>query len=42
MNMDPARGLIYGLSWPTGIFFRYDVASKKMDDLGPITGKGED
>ena len=42
MNMDTARGLIYGLSWPTGIFFRYDVASKKMDDLGPITGKGED
>jgi hypothetical protein len=42
MNMDPVRGIIYGLSWPTGIFFRYDVASKKMDDLGPITGKGED
>jgi hypothetical protein len=42
MNMDPARGIIYGLSWPTGIFFRYDVASKKMDDLGPVTGKGED
>ena len=42
MNMDPVRGLIYGLSWPTGIFFRYDVASKKLDDLGPITGKGED
>jgi hypothetical protein len=42
MNMDPGRGLIYGLSWPTGIFFRYDVATKKMEDLGPITGKGED
>ncbi len=42
MNMDPVRGIIYGLSWPTGIFFRYDVASKKMDDLGPVTGKGED
>jgi hypothetical protein len=42
MNMDPVRGIIYGLSWPTGIFFRYDVATKKMDDLGPVTGKGED
>jgi hypothetical protein len=42
MNMDPVRGLIYGLSWPTGIFFRYDVATGKMDDLGPVTGKGED
>ena len=42
MNMDPARGLIYGLSWPTGILFRYNVATNKMDDLRPVTGKGED
>lgn len=42
MNMDPARGLIYGLSWPTGILFRYDIAKKEMKDLGPFTGKGED
>jgi hypothetical protein len=42
MNMDPVRGIIYGLSWPTGILFRYDVARKEMKDLGPITGKGED
>jgi hypothetical protein len=42
MNMDTARGIIYGLSWPTGILFRYDVATKKMDNIGPITGKGED
>lgn len=42
MNMDIARGLIYGLSWPTGILFRFDVGTKKMEDLGPFTGKGED
>jgi hypothetical protein len=42
MNMDPDRGLIYGLSWPTGILFRYNVETKQMDDLGPFTGKGED
>ncbi len=42
MNMDTVRGLIYGLSWPTGILFRYDVATKKMDDLGSVAGKGED
>lgn len=42
MNMDPARGLIYGLSWPTGILFRYDLTTRKMEDLGPFTGKGED
>ena len=42
MNMDVARGLIYGLSWPTGYLFRYDVAKKEMKNLGPFTGKGED
>lgn len=42
MNMDTARGLIYGLSWPTGYLFRYDVAKKELQDLGPVTGKGED
>jgi len=42
MNMDTKRGLIYGLTWPTGYLFRYDVAKKEMKDLGPFTGKGED
>jgi hypothetical protein len=42
MNMDTVRGLIYGLSWPTGYLFRYDVARKEMTDLGPFTGPGED
>ena len=42
MNMDTKRGLIYGLSWPTGYLFRYDVAKKELKDLGPATGKGED
>jgi len=42
MNMDTLRGLIYGLSWPTGYLFRYDIATREMRDLGPFTGKGED
>lgn len=42
MNMDTVRGLIYGLSWPTGYLFRYDVAKKEMKEIGPVTGKGED
>jgi hypothetical protein len=42
MNMDVSRGLIYGLSWPTGYLFRYDVARKELKDLGPAMGKGED
>jgi hypothetical protein len=41
MNMDVARGFIYGLSWPTGFLFRYSVATKEMENLGPVTGKGE-
>ena len=42
MNMDTTRGLIYGLSWPTGYLFRYDVARREMKDLGLSSGKGED
>jgi hypothetical protein len=41
MNMDTQRGLIYGLTWPTGYLFRYDVAKKELKELGPFTGKGE-
>jgi len=41
MTMDAGRGLIYGLSWPTGYLFRYDVAKKEMKDLGKVTGEGE-
>ena len=42
MNMDTQRGLIYGLTWPTGYLFRYDMAKKELRDLGPFTGQGED
>ncbi|MFA5820353.1 MAG: hypothetical protein WC854_13890 [Bacteroidales bacterium] len=41
MNMDTLRGVIYGLSWPSGYFFRYDLAKKEMKDIGPISGKGQ-
>lgn len=41
MNMDTKRGLIYGLTWPTGYFFRYDLAKKELKNLGPVTGEGE-
>ncbi len=42
MNMDTVRRLIWGLSWPTGYLFRYDLDKKEMKDFGPVTGKGED
>jgi len=41
MNMDTERGLIYGLTWPSGYLFRYNVAKKEMKNLGPFTGEGE-
>lgn len=41
MNMDAQRGRMYGLIWPTGHFFRYDLARKEMKDLGPFFEQGE-
>ncbi|MFA7172929.1 MAG: hypothetical protein WC340_05865 [Kiritimatiellia bacterium] len=41
MSMDTQRGVIYGISWPIGYFFRYDVATKKMTNLGPTASQGE-
>lgn len=41
MAMDTWRGLIYGLTWPTGYLFRFDTERKKMKNLGPFTGTGE-
>jgi hypothetical protein len=41
MNMDTGRGRIYGLSWPTGYFFRHDLEKKEMKDFGPTAGQGE-
>jgi hypothetical protein len=40
-NMDTQRGRLYGLTWPTGYFFRYDLAKKEMKNLGPFCEKGE-
>ncbi|MDN3656810.1 hypothetical protein QWZ08_14280 [Ferruginibacter paludis] len=41
MNMDTKRKIIYGLTWPTGYFFRYDLAKKEMQDFGSMAGDGE-
>ena len=41
MNMDNRRGRVYALTWPTGNFVTYDVASKEMKDLGPTCRDGE-
>jgi hypothetical protein len=41
MNMDTGRGRIYGLTWPTGYFFRFDLEKKELKDFGPVAGQGE-
>lgn len=41
MNMDVRRGRLYGLTWPTGYFLRYDLAKREMRQFGPIAGQGE-
>ena len=41
MNMDVKRGRLYGLTWPTGYFIRYDLARKEMKELGAFYEKGE-
>jgi hypothetical protein len=41
MNMDTVRGRLYGITWPTGYFIRYDLAKKELRNLGPVAGHGE-
>jgi hypothetical protein len=41
MNMDAARKRIYGLTWPTGYFFRYDLPRREMRNLGRFFLDGE-
>lgn len=41
MNMDTKRGRLYGLTWPSGSFVRYDVNSREMKNLGKAQGGGE-
>jgi len=41
MSMDVRRGQIFGLTWPTGNFFRFDVAKREFKEFGPFFEKGE-
>jgi hypothetical protein len=42
MNMDPARGRIFGITWPTGRFFRFDLDRRGWKDFGRVCALGED
>lgn len=41
LNVDERRGILYGITWPVGRFFSYDIAGKALRDLGPVAGLGE-
>lgn len=41
MTLDHARGYLYGITWPLGYLIRYDIASRTLVKIGPISAKGE-
>jgi hypothetical protein len=41
MGMDTIHGLVYGLTWPEGRFFRFDVRTRRSKDLGLMFEGGE-
>ena len=41
MTLDAARGLIHGLTWPTGYLLRLDLRNGELSDLGPVSLQGE-
>lgn len=41
MTMDKQRHRLYGLTWPSGLFLRYDMTSHEMKNLGKISRDGE-
>ncbi len=41
-TMDTERGRIYGLTWPAGEVFRYDVESRDLKQFGKFFADGEE
>jgi len=41
MTLDPARGRIYGLTWPHGYFLTYDLGRRELHNLGKVSRDGE-
>ncbi len=41
MSMDRRRGVVFGITWPVGYFFSYEVGAKALRNLGPVAGAGE-
>jgi hypothetical protein len=41
MNMDTNHGRIFALTWPSGSFFRYDLATRNLKNFGKQCAEGE-
>ncbi len=41
-NMDTKRGRMFALTWPSGIFYRYDLATRNQKSFGKMCAEGED
>jgi len=41
LSMDTRRGRLFALTWPTGSFFRYDLAKKEWKSFGKMCAEGE-
>ena len=41
-NMDKKRGRMFALTWPSGIFYRYDLATRDQKSFGKMCALGED
>lgn len=41
MNMDTARGRIFALTWPSGIFFTYNLSTHQLRSFGKVCAEGE-
>jgi hypothetical protein len=40
-NMDTKRGRLFGITWPRGQFFRFDLATKNLKNFGKACAEGE-
>jgi hypothetical protein len=41
-NMDKQRGRLFALTWPSGIFYRYNLATRDQKSFGKMCALGED
>ena len=40
-NMDTRRGRLFGITWPSGMFFRFELVTKNLKNFGKTCAEGE-